>query len=136
MFEILFRGKRTDCNLWVYGCLVNKIIGAKYPAIIHTSEYTDNNQIDLDWDFVTPETIGQYTGLTDINNKKIFDGDIIKHYNEKINPHKFVLSIVKWDCSKSRFYKTDIEDCTNWAMSASCKYEVIGNIHDNPELLA
>lgn len=75
MREILFRGKRTDNGEWVYGLL------GRYNA-----DYENANIID-EFECLVPvktETVGQYTGLTDKNSKRIFEGDIIKscEYND------------------------------------------------------
>lgn len=140
MREILFRGKRIDSNGWVYGHPVADIYGAKYPIIIHSSEYNDGNNVDIDYDFVISETVGQYTGLTDKNGKKIFEGDIIKShgndsyvikYGEYI-PRNYCLARY-YDKPTIGFYAYDGERCFQLSTNSRC-YEVIGNIHDNPEL--
>ena len=98
MREILFRGKRIDNGEWVYGCLLNNIYGASKPVFISDSSYTDDNRIaNDDWEFVIPETVGQYTGLTDKNDKKIFEGDIVKVLDEF--DHKVIYLIDYKDAS-------------------------------------
>ena len=135
MREILFRGKTIKQkngvttekpikeNMWVYGNLtVGKIEGYKTDMISNKKEIY----------YINSDTIGQFTGLTDKNGKKIFEGDIVRLCNGTY-PIK-----VFWDCLGWKFLcngklvegafdcdiKHDIEIC-----------EVIGNIHDNPELL-
>ncbi len=124
MREILFRGKTTDRGEWVQGC--------------YTETLRYNN---LHWIWngknhfaVNPETIGQYTGLTDKNGKKIFEGDIvvinIKGYN--------TICKVSWAGIVAQFqlWQTNTIPNTPTALNlGNYDCEVIGNIHDNPELL-
>ena len=126
MREILFRGKRADNSEWVEG----------YLYITQNGEYEISNYCKhYDWErytyIVVPETVGQYTGLTDKNGKKIFEGDIIQSLETKET------AVVQWFPEHSAFMvwcKSSNEvgflyECTK------SNIEVIGNIHDNPELL-
>lgn len=80
---------------------------------------------------VVPETVGQYTGLTDKNGKKIFEGDIIK------GKEKATYAIGYSDATAGFYAKATLPQrilpCMN--IGTMKYYEVIGNIHDNPELL-
>lgn len=114
MREILFRGKITQ-NEWVYGFYENVKLEE---ATIHFV----NGKI------VYPKTVGQYTGLTDKNGNKIFEGDILLKGFEKV--------LVKWNVNQCRWgiYSNNYEIC-GFNESTQGYFEVIGNIYDNSELL-
>lgn len=134
MREILFRGKRKDNGEWVEGFFLtspefhNEGIG-----VITTLDFKNRQAY-----YVWLGTIGEYTGLTDKNGKKIFEGDV--HEN---NANKYV---VKYglcydsdrECNYYGYYFQDIKN-KDWREcfdGAESKYvNIIGNIHDNPELL-
>lgn len=132
MREILFRGKRKN-GQWEYGnyCIAEKIdkSGVEYFIIDIDAEGSQH--------YVIPETVGQYTGLSDKNGKKIFEGDIVKHYNHcRIKEYNEDIGRVFYYAETCRFLRTSKlfpNDCPE--MCSGNEYEVIGNIHDNPELL-
>ena len=127
MRDIIFRGKRINNGEWVEGYFVNLwlVHYQKHQPII-----TDNNAVSYD---VDPSTVGQYTGLTDKNGKKIFEGDIVaieRGWNKTAKYHVF------FDPQICGF----IGDSINYIGFTTfgddgINMEVIGNIHDNPELL-
>lgn len=122
MREIIFRGKRVDDDEWVYGFLTK--MWAKYHII---DEYNENVAYK-----VVPETVGQYTGLTDKNGKKIFEGDIVKFSHPAFNKSR--IGVISYEMNETGFvlrYKGDY----SWIAYTNEFYEVIGNIYDNPELL-
>lgn len=147
MREILFRGKRRFNGEWVYGSLL--IVGNYYGIIEHDQERLDTVDrfiFDVDTSLaqgyvtkVIPETIGQYTGLTDKNGKKIFEGDIVKltdYVKETFDVDDgevkyiggcFLVAGSNAGIRGSLHTLTDIY----WILRGA----VIGNIHDNPELL-
>lgn len=158
MREILFRGKGT-CGLnagdWIYGYYVKDFWKPTrcgcgiIPIDKERGGYCE----------VNPSTIGQFTGLTDKNGNKIFEGDIIRYAdNDEYNYYLDSLKHPKeyegfnfnnmWTVDeivygiKSGYPAFDLNshnfDCNGLSMlneSRQYHYEVIGNIHDNPELL-
>ena len=141
MREILFRGKRKDNGEWIEGSAINTQYDVKgnkhiYIGVFKTSEGYPLMKF-IEWFEVVSETVGQYTGLTDKNGKKIFEGDIVKHYNN--SDDVFDIGTVYWDETFLQWKRTSIgnfhHSSFTYVMSRSCEYEVIGNIHDKPELL-
>ena len=136
MREILFRGKQTDNGEWIEGAYspfhLNFGEREEKPHIIIIS---DDEDIDGLWCEVIPETVGQYTGLTDKNGVKIFEGDIV-HCVSKLDSADMVII---FECGQFRMilaekyheYQTNVG---YYDINCFAK-EVIGNIHDNPELL-
>jgi uncharacterized phage protein (TIGR01671 family) len=131
MREILFRGKRIDNGEWVEGAYYHQteFYGDSFDGhyIITTTDELEDNMMDVCR--VIPETVGQYTGLTDKNGTKIFEGDIVKWSWDT------VFQVVYDDCYLGFIAKekTGYHICLdNYGLN---KIEVIGNVHDNPELL-
>ena len=134
MREILFHGKRTDNGEWVEGDLLQ----TRY----HSGhiEYQIMPQTPVSSAYpVLSETVGQYTGLTDRNGKKIFEGDIcrFKRFND-IHVGEIVFNVTT--ASFVMRYQSIVgaygEKATQKMLLSVCDdIEVIGNIHDNPELL-
>lgn len=148
MREILFRGKLIFKDEWTEGSLIIDEYGRYYigKAVMTnaTTEYLfsggrQNGKVfsrffGFGFRMVIPETVGQYTGLTDKNGKKIFEGDIIKscEYDE--------VYCVKY-FADDNYPAFDVVP----EMNITCNglshlhivegIEIIGNIHDNPELL-
>ena len=107
--EILFRAKRIDTKEWVEGDLVHRN-GKIYVFPQDGLDSADRYE-------VIPETVGQFTGLTDKNGKKIYIGDILQD-----NDNKYIIreSRLGW-----LMYQGDRHSTTMWIH----KYEIIGNIH-------
>ena len=132
MREILFRGKRTVNGEWIEGAYSPfnwNFFGEREekPQIIIIS---DDKNIDGLWCGVIPETVGQYTGLTDKNGVRIFEGDIVTGYfnHEKIAGYIFYGGNAQFFIQRDGIYGIRLDN-------SDCWLEVIGNIHDNPELL-
>lgn len=80
-------------------------------------------------------TVEQCTGLKDKNGKLIYEGDIVKRHSKYSEEEKDVILQVEWNCKGGRYITTDKKH-DNWFFSMfDYEYEVIGNIHENPELL-
>lgn len=130
MREILFRGKRMDNGEWVCGDLVHswEKMNAKPDIQIH------NNMGYFD---VIPETVGECTSLTDKNGKRIFEGDIVDILTENEE-----IGIVAYDDGgflvnpdSGFFVNADAFYVDFHSNINGTDLEIIGNIHDNPELL-
>lgn len=148
MKEILYRGKNVETGEWVYGGIVHQTdyygdSVDKYFIIDGTDTY-DNNIGGITE--VVPETVGQFTGLIDRNGEKIFEGDIIaaKYPSGEI----FSVGDVQFDCGvfgvewtnykKNKYFVKYFGQRHNMRRlddDIVDEIEVIGNIHDNPELL-
>ena len=139
MREILFRAKTVDDNCWHYGDIFHS---SANPSQTRIHDY--ENHVNFE---AIEDTLGQYTGLTDKNGMKIFEGDILSsdrypytsdgnqnYYAEVVwfdNCPAFGLytfkspkSVVRGVAEGSEFIEDDLSDM-----------EVVGNIYDNPELL-
>ncbi len=155
MREIIFRGKQKDNGVFIEGDLIQISEGRKFIIDNKFGACIDDkgNFINTEAPFVCevlPETVGQYTGLTDKNGTKIFEGDIVKFiHKNKLKPYDDLIS--PFYESYSRNYKIEYTNTfaryglrfINGSIHFPCKQstllmydcEVIGNIHDNPELL-
>ena len=122
--EILFRGKRLDDGEWVEGWYLMYCFGRwpLVPCIIPS-------QLAIDGEIrhcrVDPATVGQYTGMEDMNGRKIFEGDVVD-FDEK----RFMVEMYR---GRWTIATCDTRYGGLYAVADDCK--VIGNIHDNPELI-
>ena len=122
--EILFRGKSIDNGEWVEGTIH---FNGKY---ILSNKHRNNNH---EWVEIIPETVGQFTGMTDKNGTKIFEGDIVRHIDTTSHVVEVVNSEVYFDTEMLEFgfrYSNELFHC-----QFNNEFEVIGNIYDNKELL-
>lgn len=134
MREILFRGKRLDNGEWVEGYVM---IHDNDKATIFRQHPGDGGLEGFD---VDSETVGQYTGLTDKNGKKIYEGDIVMGEDKLPWLIDFDRNTFVGKDENMEIYFTLFEqwgyDCRNGKhIPPSDRFEVVGNIHDNPELL-
>ena len=125
MREIIFRGKREDNGEGVEGYYVC-VSGVKHYILTGNPVIAPNN-ITIECYGVIPETVGQYTGLKDKNGKKVFEGDICDCYGD--------IGVIEFDEEDSMFIYTYAENVsTNFGCLYGTELEVIGNVHDNPEI--
>ena len=149
MREILFRGKRLDNGEWAEGACIKdfEFYGRKDEHLYIVTHKHPSGCFGADIYFeVFPETIGQYTSITDKNGKKIFEGDIFRIGDEMVGD-----IIFKDGCFRMEVYglcgtytESGYDECGGGWGIIECEpidwyyihdMEIIGNIHDNPELL-
>ena len=125
MREILFRGKNKVDGEWSIGSLTHdtKYGNCFIEVCVHQGICEE----------VIPETVGQYTGLTDKNGRKIFEGDILLSHLDDSYPEEETILEVVWH--NSGWYGKDGKYFDDFDNGFEKYFEVIGNIHDNPELL-
>ena len=130
MREILFRGKTLERE-WVQGDLSQHTTGKKFIRCKNKNALCSYE--------VIPETVGQYTGLTDKNGKKIFEGDICR-FREWSNGDMCWIGKVHYEHQQFVISGNPNKECGSEFLLVMSRFipeniEVIGNIHDNPELL-
>lgn len=136
MREILFRGKSVNDGEWCYGSLVITTLEPVDDTPIkhyHIEDMTigcfpNEFQSGIS-ETVAPETVGQFTGLTDKNGTKIFEGDICKVGNLLYKVE------FKYSCWWFTILSNNVYCCPAFNSHCGEYCEIIGNIHDNPELL-
>lgn len=139
--EILFRGKRIDTGKWVEGSLISFGKNMKAILLSKTKAYRPKDTeffCSINCCDVIPETVGQYTGIYDKNGRRIFEGDIVTIPNSK---KQGLPAVIKWSQSETRFeisrmgYQPLPLDPLFSRNGYYSRCEIVGNIHDNPELL-
>ena len=131
MRQIKFRGKRLDNGAWIYGDLIH--IDKSDIGIVTDYDHWSGCRIN-------PDTIGQFTGLTDRNGKEIYEGDIIT-VNGKY-PRVVLWDKMCWALMPTEYFHDEMFWVMNlqhpgidWWEEFANEFEVIGNIHDNPGLI-
>lgn len=138
MREILFRGKRVDNGEWCEGYYV-KAEHHWHKHGIHEDWIVCGASANGGWfaihdrRAVAPYTVGQYTGITDRHGKKIFEGDIVEHYTQDY--YLLNRGVVEWAASSASWAMKLNTMQPGFSLYNDRHYKVIGNIHDNPELL-
>lgn len=144
MRDILFRGKRTDNGEWAEGYLYEHepaLVGiVSENDVPEPSKWFIVRTAFADWNMprraefieVDPSTVCQYTGLKDKNGKRIFEGDIIKRFWLGSE----IIYCVRYDGENAHFIGKALNKSGFSTFDGDGKmFEVIGNVHDNPELL-
>lgn len=134
MREILFRGMQKNNGEWAYGFLLGRYEPLKKENVMKFA-YIDNGTIFYNAVEVIPETIGQYTGLTDKNGKKIFEDDIVKVTDDNGKTEYSSCGIGYVLFYDGVWYIDNEVNDGLYDVNKIYYVEVIGNIHDNPELL-
>lgn len=140
MREILFRGKAVNREKgshrtkykngdWVYG-LITRLYDERF-ELLPAEMRNENGVSGIEIDY---RTIGQYTGLTDKNGTKIFEGDIVK-IPLFVNCKEQTVAVVVWNKLYANFGLEAKKVKTDFYYYFGDEMEIIGNIHDNPELL-
>ena len=122
MREILYRGKRADNGEWVEG------------FYLYTEENTHPVIIDMKCrsHIIIPETVGQFTGLTDKNGVRVFEDDILFSSYIADSPS---IEVVKWIYNGWHTQEGDLTPDMIDDVGIMPYSEVIGNVHDNPGLM-
>lgn len=126
--EIKFRGKRKDSGEWVEGYYLPMASGAKHYIYLPLEYLNEHSRVEID-----PATLGQYTGLKDRKGKGIYDGYILQDAKKQVGFvffHKGAFYI-EWQ-ERDHYGQRTAEKFTDDYFESS---EVIGNLHENPELL-
>lgn len=135
MREILFRAKRIKDGKWAEGYLSQTTIVGEAPARLaliiteETEKVYDHYRYEID-----PDTVGQFTGVSDKDGAKIFEGDIVKQFFD------FGLEITAEAVFREGAFglsarRGGTTEFTPFANICNCAFEVSGNIFDNPELV-
>lgn len=140
MREIEFRGKSKNSGRWVYGDLITQ----KYNSRQGIHIYEKNDKLERGYQFVrvNKNTLGQYTGLTDKNGTKIFEGDIVRvfsdcdgYYIEK----EYIYGVVVYEDEFGFGYEISFShirnSCDEYLGNHRDDIEVVGNIYEHHELL-
>ena len=137
MREILFRGKRIDNGEWVEGAFCLKDCDDPFGDMVdRPSIIKYDPPCDGFWFRIDPETVGQFTGLTDKNGKKVFEGDIIEWFAQGESEHPD-FGYIEYDEQSFAWRVCWQKYDPDWLEGMQSQYiTVIGNVFDNKDLLS
>lgn len=126
--EVIFRGKRLDDGKWLQGDL------RQFKAGMYIESFrADGCKLNY---VVDPKTVGQFTGLTDKNGTKIFEGDVVAYDVSEEGIQYANYAVIKWNENRIRYAVKWGGDCVDWLEKSDERYFcVAGNVFDNPELI-
>jgi uncharacterized phage protein (TIGR01671 family) len=140
MRKIKFRGKRIDNGECVYGYYFQGFTGISYILVLHDHILGMTEFYEVD-----PETVGQYTGYKDeCDEHEIYEGDILEFtIFDHDGADKQFTGVIKWangmfeiwHDNEQEYYGSDGAFVLAWVLAQDDCAKVVGNIHDNPELL-
>jgi uncharacterized phage protein (TIGR01671 family) len=137
MREIVFKGKRTDTGEWVCGDLLNGCVIRDTGIAVNTVNMSCECEVECRGFRVVPDTVGQYTGLIDKKGVKIFEGDIVR-YTDGFSCVETVPVVWGGEYYPAFDLSVELRGCANslveLLLDSDAMVEVIGNIHDNPEM--
>lgn len=134
----LYKGKRKDGMGWAVGYLSLRVICTPDGAqrLGYMIQTPPDSRLYSEWHEVEPDSIGEFSGKKDKKGVMIFEGNIVKHYNDWDGSSRFDVGCVFWSENDFCFKRTSCaHGKESYFIGKDCVYEVIGNIYDNPELM-
>lgn len=139
MREILFKAKRVKNGEWIEGSLIDLDIDSGYCYIVPPYKQASTLPIGFlitdGMELVIPETLCQFTGLTNKNGKRIWENDILMAHLDESYPEDTTYETVEWGIAGWVTHEANSADRQYLDEFDLEHFEVVGNVFDNPELL-